>query len=1816
MTEKDNIVKECGRIRYIEPNNLFTTSKGDKVQNTIPQPYEDYSLSVNLRVINGNRYDCGLTDEGDDIVNRVLEFSSDKGTLSFLDGTAVNGGQGYLTTNFTDISMNNPETNTKECLGIESISIKYDSWYTPTVDIKFTDVRGASLMLPAEYEYYNNGGSNVGKNKATTNSEFFKAFFSFPYPLFKLSIKGFYGKEVTYDLSVTKCNIDFNSSNGNFEIFASFIGYMYGMYADIPFSFLYLAPYIDLYGKNTWDEKATKTGDFRYLTSDKKNPHGREMYTFPELKHAIEDAGKNIDAEQGNSESGKCRTEGNELLKKINNEVLAYYPLGQSAWWSWSKTEKGAGYFFLIAEDENKTNRKIFEDFNKYTKSLLEYNELAAKSENKYKNFKDKTIECKSVFENVYNRTNEVGKNGKKEFSDEDIKNILKGQVVTLRFTKNTEVKDKPTLTFEVEKSDFGGTAQSKFQPLINELKTRFSKNEHNTPMSPNSVVKEWSIKALYIDDIKYRNVIVDTHNDINKTTTKLANDLAKQRETKIEQTIGFTPSMKNIFNMLFAHTDTFMTTFYNTLERIRKSIISSSDESRKKETLCGSDGHIQVDVNENTLKSASSNGGKLPPFTMFYKEETEKDSKERKVTMVWPGSIVGGEKLDEVKLVEAIINASALNKRRYESVTEKHNIVDRRGNLVPITYYDIENKDKNPYLDVITRNSLTDNKNLVSDIIKVFMARCYYVFLNGNYLKGEDDSASNVTNATRKARLIAELEVGNIVRAFQILGTKPTNAFLNQLLLNDLNFEGINSKGHLFSQTGTDVKYTQITSGETSYLPVGDFTPTTISNAQKVGIPEASYDKFILLKDGVAKSSASCKIHCGGNYIEDVLAINGTGDFIKATKLFSTYKKLPSSIADIGFCDSAFINTLVGDALKYSDSYKSIKTLYDRKNITDLIKGIPDLPSFRRSEAGVTNIFMDPLYYAQTSREARAYLFLFGVPYGKNKDFFLPENIENGDYPTLMLLREGALWWRYNTQVNTTGKDDPIVYSYIINGTEINWLNDIEDNDPCLGRKRYVEYYTGNTTSQARKDAALNYFLAWVNGDLNDENNTYKVFPSVSFQEIERYFALWGYTTKDEKVTRQVLSYFGNEGVLASLKKEYVKNFANGDVLREVYDVTKNGKLGEITGNLRINVFINPGAILENYVLTNTISKQTNDFMQRFRNFYVGFDTIIDYTTFDKPNKEFGVSKDTMVNAVNYFVDGLKSEYKEATKDLKEATGTTSEGEIEDRPEDVEYFNDNDLKLACYIALKNLYDRWLCSRKRETWTFSCDADKMANVNSDFLRFYYIDEFYHNIGLTIRPNLTNFIETVSKLGGFTEKSDETDLMSRSLLKIMSTTAQYGGCSLLTLPTALGMGKTDSTTGTLNSIADVFRAFPYNDAVKTNSIETSFIILYSSEKSSVLNIENKSGTMAYKSDSFDIADTWGEIDKETIKLFEGNPDDDDYAVPAFGVTFAKQNQSYFTNINLSMNDHQVTEYSLRTELMISYENNKGPRETSMVGQDLYSVFSNYSYSCNVEMLGDAQITPLMYFQLNNIPMWKGAYLITNVHHDISYQGMNTVFTGVRQARPTLPFKDNKLALAASDIEKNTPQSQNETDGHKNPNNSIDMSEMPLSRINIDDIKGVYFSLQRDSLSTDEKYINGILVAQVWYNDDLEKDTDFITLARTKEQITESQTPMIQGRYNQISVFTDAVGKHIVINDNSILGNSFCEITFDDKMTLSNKVSPIVIYESETINGEIDMDMINAIYDDMFNFIENMTEAKKGISFSVLESKDMNDKKMDI
>jgi hypothetical protein len=82
-----------------------------------------------------------------------------------------------------------------------------------------------------------------------------------------------------------------------------------------------------------------------------------------------------------------------------------------------------------------------------------------------------------------------------------------------------------------------------------------------------------------------------------------------------------------------------------------------------------------------------------------------------------------------------------------------------------------------------------------------------------------------------------------------------------------------------------------------------------------------------------------------------------------------------------------------------------------------------------------------------------------------------------------------------------------------------------------------------------------------------------------------------------------------------------------------------------------------------------------------------------------------------------------------------------------------------------------------------------------------------------------------------------------------------------------------------------------------------------------------------------------------------------------------------------------------------------------RGTATQSVSLYNIYKNRSYTCTVDMMGNALIQPMMYFNLRNVPMFSGPYMITKVSHSISEGTFSTSFTGTRQPFYSLPKIDN-------------------------------------------------------------------------------------------------------------------------------------------------------------------------------------------------------------
>jgi hypothetical protein len=110
-------------------------------------------------------------------------------------------------------------------LGITSINIQTNSSFVPQVDILLEDVQGKGLF-------------ELGDNSP------YSAFFNLPYPQFYLTLKGYYGQAVRYQLNLEKFHASFNGFSGNYIVRLTFKGYKFNILNEISMGHLLAAPHM------------------------------------------------------------------------------------------------------------------------------------------------------------------------------------------------------------------------------------------------------------------------------------------------------------------------------------------------------------------------------------------------------------------------------------------------------------------------------------------------------------------------------------------------------------------------------------------------------------------------------------------------------------------------------------------------------------------------------------------------------------------------------------------------------------------------------------------------------------------------------------------------------------------------------------------------------------------------------------------------------------------------------------------------------------------------------------------------------------------------------------------------------------------------------------------------------------------------------------------------------------------------------------------------------------------------------------------------------------------------------------------------------------------------------------------------------------------------------------------------------------------------------------------------------------------------------------------------------------------------------------
>lgn len=1609
------VTRQKGRLNYVEPTNISQNNEGSYTDK-INFPYEDYNIAVDLTIKQANRYACGFWLESGE--SKETTFSSSNGTLSFLGGTKY-GSDNFLTTNFTDITTVEPEKNTSECLGITSISIAYNSWLYPQVTIKFVDVRGSTVMQPAEKNYYkevDNGGAPT----------FYKALFSFPPPTFVLKVKGFYGKAVTYNLKLNTADYDFDSNTGNFNITANFIGEIHGVYANMPLTYVACAPFMTR-GQKYWKERVDKK---EFVFRDKDGEIGEPMITIPELRYKLAKVAES-------QEVYSAAVEGEQIINSFEEQTNSLKTLEETFPFNSWHNEKNVPYVYKCFPS--------YKEADEFINTLSGYVETVIGYDNSYKTNYQETmkpiIEC-------------LKKNEEKTIEE----SFVAVEYVTFNDGGKTSysVNSKTNENYKKCVVPYEG------------VKDYIDKNRNSLTTFK---VLCFEKKGTIFDGDVFKKQVNTEIESINNTKNNREKQIEENKGAIVEKVLGFRPSIRNMYELMFAHMDTFMYCFYESMKTIKSQL------EEHKRTKAEHD--VAEGLSDIEKESVSEIGKYLPPFAAYYDPDNDKGT-----VLKWAEELKDGSNLEEVKFVYELLEGAKMFYEKEEEVNESIAALSKTNetngsvvgdgkspnvsvsSFIPITTYDFVNKDKmsNPYTSLASK--IQNEVNLEGELITLFVHRLFYFASTQEKTTKENCGAFGKIEAINLFKAVKDNyndKFIEIIKKYAIGGSEAKEnkeSILTNITGNTDNeisklwtTEAVNLNKKLFKIENGDLVY-DYHKGFSFGKSEMDSNGVTLGTGAYTVIPDKKYIMFPLYfqnfsdvqnyysqgKDMLSNNEMICTefdstIYGGSSNVETFTLFENR-DYIKniSSSLESEIKKTEEEISktnkDYGERKSNEYTVNDGKALLKAydksikdDKWKSTylpKCFCDENEVqktdaTDLTKKITEsnggeidkiyikFPSVDITFSNATfvqmdSIFTNPVYKMQTSLEAKAYLFLQSIPI-YSKECGIEETNKNGLALKAKLLREGSYYWREDNMdkvkfgdYRVPAKDETLLTEFKSGFVDFFLGTNVTEGLKLLGKsdknKTYTKWVKPDGCSASRRRVLKKYFEEWAtnidgmgfagNEDLLSKPDLYSRDPKQGVDIKSDPAKLRKELASGKKKEKDV---FGEE-----------RKFRNGlDIsYRANKEITKGGGQARSLQKFLRDLFFTVCTTFELFDGYNTVKKT-----------------------------KLKCSKDALDYGLTGFMKELNAIYGQTATDLK-----TNKEEFDKKvaaAEAKDPLNNKDLKLSTYMTLKNLYDKYLsCPAKgpTKTWLYNGGEEK-----SDFENFYYVDNFYNDIGFKLLTNASNVSSWLSSAMASSDDNSTNTLGSyvgKTMLNYLENIAENCGGTLHFLPQKFGLYSIDDTV-------DMFTPFNTNTNIFEDSSSCIFIYSYkmsehlgSSDNNEDLNGYNREG------DGVDLTN-----DEDVDKILKGG--NRGYNIPSFGVTFAKQNQSIFKNIQLTSKNKGETEVSIAAQMNIAAQGSKGPRESKLYGQDLYRVYSNMSFKCGVETMGNAQIMPLMYFQLNNIPFWKGAYIVHRVTHDITAGNMTTNFEGVRINRNTIPLTEGTVAFGNNETNEPAAPSNGTTTG---------------------------------------------------------------------------------------------------------------------------------------------------------------------------------------
>lgn len=1679
MAENETI-NNNSRIFYVDPNDVFEF--GDSNGNAPLTPsYEDMSIAFNLIIEKYDRFDnqarnrlglCWCDKLSGDGHYNVLN-----GSISDENGVYDSQGNRYLSTYYIDISADGYNKGEQiEGLGVSSIEVAFDSYYTPTVVIKFVDVRGSALF--GREEAIHTSASGNGEINA---SNIFGSFFTIPYPKFRLQIKGFFGKAVTYQLTVSNFKANFNAQTGNVEATVQFVGYTWSLLTDIPLQYLVAAPYCDYAGATYWNEHKMQdswrlTGgeepptlfDFfnkiRDCVAEYKQTDGNaEDDTETELYNNINEAQKLIEyinqIKQYLKDSdtiAKNKGEIDDLFGEISRQVESLAGV--------IDTSKKPNEAYVVNEEKSKTVGYAFQPTESIPVTLFDYDNIIKQlSANEKLNFQPPSHIMSSPLDELFR-----------------LAWFYPSKVYTEESTKRTfKLFNK-----EEPKTQFGMVRHTTYKQYIDTKNEVYTEEKTITTYTPSS-----------FEDLR------SEADSLIKGNNESLEERKREREIEFIKesiaSIGFTPNIYNIFKILMCHLETFCHILFEAGNEIK-----NQGDGRLASALGVK--NTNTDLPERCVFNEKQ---RLPAWTAIFNNNSSSTQTvdELKYTDMyqWVGAIAANKWVEE-EVVWSLNNAIQYVGKN-SSNTNSASAVSKI-NYIPLLPCDIFNINgpfhdsvyggfqtfvghlslriaqilgimdtglaiDNTMLETVAKadaynffyscQSINDIKKLITenigegpaaDIISG-MVTCDSQYDNKATVREEDGKSYYVYEIKPNAR-------GCIKGRHNIFKLNNNNYDYTYFLNKDDKYY-VPTRLMLFSKANYDkcIK-TEVYNGETIFNGVLINGTLEKSNKWLTNALDKkeylNYDEFKIIdnEDDIKQiedmytsiKDGSFKVN---GYPPPANELSALVD--RYWKLsFEDYKKSIESIPRyiIGksykpyfdkykdykdkclpqknqICSNEEVITIACDNVKHKyyelgDEYGKIED----EDIKDFY--IKMLAVYNTNNNSIASIFGHPFYYTQNQIEnendrlcAKACLFLETLPHlGEHYEHNLhTEHGAFGIYNKLSILYIGSLLWRQrNVDKDPSHLDDGIKYTnstvgpqyrpYISNGRALTMgdvtglfiAKDTEDlPDKCVDINRYIAKETDNNLYK----------------NLND---------NVKTQLIE-YFKKFATTVFKYYITNKCEQYDDTNNPYANgtLYQKYL------DTLRDKVRAHPDETIEETKrmGNCYAFGLIKTSETESNtglYLVFDEVVTKENGIQDKIKDILFGKVVLMNSGAVGKPKKNISIPS----SAFKGYISGFVKKLDEIVKALTTGADYSRTDIVENQQ------TDENLLLGIYLYCKNIWEKWLMPLSGDAILPDDDGSRQYSKHFDVSEFFeknfkFIDSYYNNIGKLLKINLDKLLSNY-----------ESRIDKASLFAFISDIVADHRCIFVGLPDFVNLGlgiNGNASAEAVKNLKNLFKPVPFNQ-MEAPRLNNNFVVVYTYPPAKHL-----PDSVMYKYDGFDIYSTQngdvppifslngvkGEITEENaVRIYnQCGIAETGYNIPAFGVCFGKQNNHLFKNFNISMDNPVETEQSIKTLWHVAELAKGHDRKVCFYGQDVYNIFSNYSYQIEVEMMGNAQIQPLMYFQLLNIPMWRGAYMIFNVSHTMTPGNMVTKFKGMKMSKNPVPILSKYWSFVIGDDENGNP-----------------------------------------------------------------------------------------------------------------------------------------------------------------------------------------------